>query len=80
MIDWKLAKRIARYLKGTASLKITMSPGQEQYQGLELEAFSDADFAGDKGERKSMTSGVLRLNGMVVSSKTRWSFPFDDGS
>ena len=52
VIDWKLAKRIARYLKGTASLKITMSPGQEQYQGLELEAFSDADFAGDKGERK----------------------------
>ena len=67
VIDWKLAKRIARYLKGTASLKITMSPGQEQYQGLELEAFSDADFAGDKGERKSMTGGVLRLNGMTVS-------------
>ena len=32
-----------------------------------IEAFSDADFAVDKGDRKSMTGGVLCLNGMMVS-------------
>ena len=67
MFDWKLAKRIARYLKGTARLKITMTPAQENCQELQLEAFSDADFAGDKVERKSITAGALRLNGMAVS-------------
>ena len=67
MFDWKLAKRIARYLKGTACLKITMTPAQENCQELQLEAFSDADFAGDKVERKYITGGVQRLNGMAVS-------------
>ena len=71
MFDEKLAKRIARYLKGTARLKITMTPAQEYCQELQLEAFSDADFAGDKVERKSITGGVMRLNWMVVSWGTR---------
>ena len=43
-----------------------MTPAQENCQELQLEAFSDADFAGDKVERKSITGGVLRLNGMAV--------------
>lgn len=32
MLDEKLAKKIARYLKVTENLKITMSPSQERIQ------------------------------------------------
>ena len=31
-----------------------------------LEAYSDADFAADKADRKSLTGGVVLLNGMSV--------------
>uniref|UniRef100_A0AAV1UWI0 Polyprotein n=1 Tax=Peronospora matthiolae TaxID=2874970 RepID=A0AAV1UWI0_9STRA len=34
---------------------------------MRLEAFSDADFAADKTDRKSMTGGIVMLNGMAVS-------------
>uniref|UniRef100_A0AAV1UAV5 Uncharacterized protein n=1 Tax=Peronospora matthiolae TaxID=2874970 RepID=A0AAV1UAV5_9STRA len=69
-----VAKRIARYLKGTAKLKITMKPSQSDNaaalhcQNVSLDAFSDADFAGDRADRKSMTGGVLLLNVMPI----RW--------
>ena len=48
-------------------MKITMTLAPERSQELELEAFSNADFAGDKAEKKSMADRVLRLNGMAVS-------------
>ena len=32
-----------------------------------IEAFSDANFVSDKADEKSMTSGVLYLNGMSIS-------------
>uniref|UniRef100_A0AAV1TTK9 Reverse transcriptase Ty1/copia-type domain-containing protein n=1 Tax=Peronospora matthiolae TaxID=2874970 RepID=A0AAV1TTK9_9STRA len=67
LADWKLAKRIARYLKGTAALKITMIPEDNLGAAMRLEAFSDADFAADKTDRKSMTGGIVMLNGMAVS-------------
>uniref|UniRef100_A0AAV1TLG6 RNase H type-1 domain-containing protein n=1 Tax=Peronospora matthiolae TaxID=2874970 RepID=A0AAV1TLG6_9STRA len=34
---------------------------------MRLEAFSDADFAADNTDRKSMTGGIVMLNGMAVS-------------
>uniref|UniRef100_A0AAV1UAX8 Uncharacterized protein n=1 Tax=Peronospora matthiolae TaxID=2874970 RepID=A0AAV1UAX8_9STRA len=34
---------------------------------MRLEEFSDADFAADKTDRKSMTGGIVMLNGMAVS-------------
>uniref|UniRef100_A0AAV1T9S2 Uncharacterized protein n=1 Tax=Peronospora matthiolae TaxID=2874970 RepID=A0AAV1T9S2_9STRA len=45
LADWKLAKRIARYLKGTAALKVTMIPEDNLGAAMRLEAFNDADFA-----------------------------------
>ena len=67
LTDWKLAKRIARYLKGTAALRVTMIPEDNLGAAMHLEAFSDADFAADKTGRKSMTGGIVMLNGMAVS-------------
>ena len=67
VLDRRLAKRIARYLKGTATLKITMKPAQGDEAAPQLDALIDADFAGNRADRKSMTGGVLRLNGIPVS-------------
>uniref|UniRef100_A0AAV1VG86 Reverse transcriptase Ty1/copia-type domain-containing protein n=1 Tax=Peronospora matthiolae TaxID=2874970 RepID=A0AAV1VG86_9STRA len=52
LADWKLAKRIARYLKGTVALKIMMIPEDNLGAAMRLEAFSDADFAADKTDRE----------------------------
>ena len=67
MHDWNLAKRVARYLKGTASFKLEMAPARTSCDALQLEAYSDAEFAADNADRKSLTGGVVLLNGMAVS-------------
>uniref|UniRef100_A0AAV1T2Z2 Reverse transcriptase Ty1/copia-type domain-containing protein n=1 Tax=Peronospora matthiolae TaxID=2874970 RepID=A0AAV1T2Z2_9STRA len=64
---WKLAKRITQYLKSTAALKVTMIPEDNLGAAMRLEAFSGADFATDKTDRKSMTGGIVMLNEMAVS-------------
>ncbi|CAI5708159.1 unnamed protein product [Peronospora effusa] len=64
--ELKLAKRIARYLKGTHDFKLQMTPTKSSNGELQLESYSDADFA-DKSDRKSLTCGIIRLNGMPVS-------------
>lgn len=67
--DFKLAKRIARYLKGTREFKLRMAPTKDCNGDLRLEAYSGNDFVADKIDRKSLTGGVVRLNGMTI----RWS-------
>ncbi len=39
---------------------------EEENEKMCIEVFSDADWAGDKMTRKSVTGGVLKLNGSVV--------------
>uniref|UniRef100_A0AAV1UQN3 Integrase catalytic domain-containing protein n=1 Tax=Peronospora matthiolae TaxID=2874970 RepID=A0AAV1UQN3_9STRA len=69
--DWKLAKRIARYLKGTTALKLIMTPVHDASSPITLEAYSDADYAADKSDRKSLTGSVVLVNGMAVSWASR---------
>lgn len=80
---WTAALHVLRYLKGTAGLGITFtrsggSPvvlkaySDFQYNGpsnrsLRLEAYSDADWGGDKDTRRSHTGGVLFLAGGAIS-------------
>ena len=67
MLDWKLAKLVARYLKSTATLKLEMAPARTSRDALQLEVYRDAEFAADKVDRKSLTGGFVLLNGMTVS-------------
>jgi hypothetical protein len=64
--DWKLAKRIARYLKATKTLKLRMDVGVADGRCIQVESWSDADFAADKGDRKSVTGGMVTMDGAIV--------------
>ena len=67
--DWRWAKRIVRYLKETVDLQFELkgTHGIEASRDIILEGFSDSDYAADRADRKSVSGGVLCLNGMVVS-------------
>jgi hypothetical protein len=67
MSDWKLGKRIARYLAGSKSLRLSMKGQGALEEPLKVIAYSDADFAADKADRKSVTGGLLTIDGMPVS-------------
>ncbi|KAE8998590.1 hypothetical protein PR002_g18698 [Phytophthora rubi] len=58
MSDWKLGKRIARYLAGTKSLRLSMKGQGALEEPLKVIAYSDADFAADKADKKSKQTGV----------------------
>ncbi|GMF18322.1 unnamed protein product [Phytophthora fragariaefolia] len=66
--DWRLAKKIARYLKGTLDTKFAMHAvrGGVSEATIVAEGYSDADFAGDRVDHKSVRGGVLMVCGMVV--------------
>uniref|UniRef100_A0AAV1T532 Integrase catalytic domain-containing protein n=1 Tax=Peronospora matthiolae TaxID=2874970 RepID=A0AAV1T532_9STRA len=63
--DWKLAKRVARYLKTTKDMKLKMSLEDEK-DVITVTCWSDSDFAADKSDRKSITGGVLTVSGVIV--------------
>ncbi|KAE9329513.1 hypothetical protein PR003_g15543, partial [Phytophthora rubi] len=67
--DWRLAKRIAKYLKGTKSIKFVMNADENAMgeDGVLVEAYSDADYAADKKDRKTVSGGVVMMAGAVVA-------------
>nr|CCA18027.1 PREDICTED: hypothetical protein [Albugo laibachii Nc14] len=66
MRDWKLAKRIARYLKFTKEVKLRMAVNVAEGKHVKLESWSDADFAAGKRDEKSLTHGVITMDGAVI--------------
>lgn len=76
--DFKLAKRVARYLAGSPGLKWAMKCDGKPGLPLRIECFTDADFSGDKQDRKSVSGGIVRINGMPVvgtaRSKRQWQY------
>ena len=57
-------KRVIRYVKGTADCELFYKKGA---LNSELIGFSDSDFAGDIGDRKSTSGHIFFLGGMAVS-------------
>ncbi|KAE9001279.1 hypothetical protein PF005_g14857 [Phytophthora fragariae] len=64
---WKLAKRVLRYLSGTKELRLQMRGERGTDELLEVVAYSDEDFVADKEDRKSVTGGLVTIDGMPVS-------------
>ena len=62
-----MIKRIARYLKGAKTLKLFINSTIKSMDPIRIESWSDADFAADKSDRKSVLGCVLKMDGSVVS-------------
>ena len=62
-----MARRIARYLKETNYLKLCVNSENNPTYPIKIESWSDADFAADKSDRKSVSGCVLMMYGAVVS-------------
>jgi Reverse transcriptase (RNA-dependent DNA polymerase)/gag-polypeptide of LTR copia-type/GAG-pre-integrase domain/Integrase core domain len=65
--QWLSVKRILRYLKGTASHKLSYSGGSGGVNGVTIKAYCDADWAGDATDRKSTTGMLVLIGDCVVS-------------
>ena len=63
---WTAVKRILRYLKGTSNLGLLY----RQDTPAEITGYSDADWAGDVGDRKSTSGYVFLLGGAAISWKS----------
>ena len=61
---WQLAKRVLRYLRGTSKASLTIKGPSPN---VTLNAFVDADWAGDKNDRKSTSGCIVQINGCPVS-------------
>jgi hypothetical protein len=66
---WTAVKRIFRYLKGTLSLGIEYS--RDARRGNELVGYSDADYAGDRDNRRSTSGFVFMLAGGPITWASR---------
>lgn len=64
---WNAVKRIMRYLRGTIDAKLTYR--RDDTAGLH--GYSDADWAGDVSDRRSVTGYVFLLQGGAVAWNSR---------
>jgi hypothetical protein len=66
MSDFKLGKRILRYLAGTLDHRLTVVKiGPDAT--VHIEVYTDADWAGEATDRKSVNAALVYLNGMLIS-------------
>jgi hypothetical protein len=64
---WAALKRIFRYLRGTIDFGLVYNLDNKVNMEIVLDAYSDADWAGDCADRKSTTGYVMLLAGAAVS-------------
>lgn len=64
--DWNELKRVLKYLKGTANLKLFLGNFEERQ---ELLGYADANYAENRIDRKSNSGFIFKLNGGTISWK-----------
>jgi hypothetical protein len=64
---WLAAKSLLRYLHGTSNLGLVFDGSTEP----SLLGYSDADYGGDVGTRRSTTGYVLMLGGAAISWQSK---------
>ena len=65
--DMLAAKRVLRYLSGTRAIGLKYGRGSNDDVTVTTEAYSDADWANDKVDRKSISGWIVKLNGTPVA-------------
>jgi hypothetical protein len=63
---WNAVKHIMRYLKGTREFCLTLAP-----QNLDITVYSDADWAGDLGKRRSTSGYLVFVGNSLIAWKTK---------
>jgi len=69
---WKAVKRIYAYLKRTAHIPLTIKANG----GLEIEAYTDADWAGDPDTARSTTGFLVFVGNTLVSWRSKMQLPW----
>eukprot|EP00253_Pinus_taeda_P023682 PITA_23682 len=64
---WKVAKHVLRYLGGTTQYRLWY----KRTEGVKLQGFTDADWAGSPSDRKSTSAGIFNLGSTAVSWYSR---------
>lgn len=67
--DWNELKRVAKYLKGTADMKLSLA--RSDFNGEILYGYSDANWADNKIDRKSQSGHIFMVNGAAVCWSSR---------
>ena len=60
---WKMVKKALRYVRGTTGLMLTY----RKTKSLEIEGYSDSDFAKNVDDRKSMSGYIFTLAKGAIS-------------
>jgi hypothetical protein len=66
MCDIKMGKRFLRYLAGTSEYRLDISKMNEDTT-IRFRVYTDADWASESTDRKSINGTLMYLNGMLVS-------------
>eukprot|EP00253_Pinus_taeda_P031742 PITA_31742 len=64
---WKVAKHVLRYLRGTSQYGLWY----RRIEGVKLQGFTDADWAGSPSDQKSTLGGIFNLWSAAVSWYSR---------
>ena len=64
--ECQIAKRVARYVSGTRTTFLHMKHDDGSKFPLRLVSYTDADFAGDVDDRKSISAGIQFVNGLIA--------------
>jgi hypothetical protein len=65
--DLAMAKQIMRYLRGASGLKLHQDKYKSSDSSIFLSGYSDADWGDEKSTRKSVSGGIVCLNGNPVA-------------
>ena len=63
---WEAAKRVLRYLKGTRGWRLKLGGSQPQ-----ISAYTDADWGGDRDDRRSIGAYIVKIGCGAVSWKSK---------
>jgi len=64
---WKATKHVSRYLRGTSQYGLRY----KRIEGLKLQGFINADWAGSPSDHKCTSRGIFNLGSAVVSWHSR---------
>ncbi|KUF81886.1 hypothetical protein AM588_10000311 [Phytophthora nicotianae] len=67
---WRAAKRVLRYLIGTQDMGLQFNfEVARQFDKLKIEVYTDANFASEGGDMKSVTGLTVFCNGQLISAR-----------